>query len=176
MRYFIFKNTMEDNILSANLELKKKLVEDIKSNLADAKSIIFVDYRGITVSEDTALRKEFRENGVTYRVLKNRLLTRALDELGIKGYDAKMFEGTTAVAYSTDEVAPAKVFCKHAKDINKMAVKFGIVNGQILPKEQVEELSKISSRDVLIAMLLGTLNAPISAMARALNAIAEKQN
>ena len=162
--------------MSANLDLKKQLVESIKSNLSDAKSIIFVDYRGITVAEDTALRKEFRENNVSYKVFKNRLLTRALDELGIKDYDAKMFEGTTAVAYSTDEVAPAKVFCKHAKDINKMAVKFGIVNGQILPKEQVEELSKIPSKDVLIAMLLGTLNAPISAMARALNAIAEKQN
>lgn len=166
---------MEDNILSANLELKKQLVEDIKSSLSEAKSIIFVDYRGITVSEDTALRKEFRENGVTYRVLKNRLLTRALNEMGITDYDAKMFEGTTAVAYSTDEVAPAKVFCKHSKDLNKMAVKFGIIDGQIKTKEQVEELSKLPSKDILIAMLLGTLNAPISAMARALKAIAEKQ-
>lgn len=162
--------------MSANLELKKQLVEDIKSELGNAKSIIFVDYRGITVSEDTALRKEFRENGVTYKVLKNRLLTRALDALGITGYDAKMFEGTTAVAYSTDEVAPARIFCKHSKDLDKMAVKFGIVDGQIKTKEQVEELAKLPSKDVLIAMLLGMLNAPISAMARALNAIAEKQN
>ena len=162
--------------MSANLELKKQLVEDIKSELGNAKSIIFVDYRGITVSEDTALRKEFRENGVTYKVLKNRLLTRALDALGITGYDAKMFEGTTAIAYSTDEVAPARIFCKHSKDLDKMAVKFGIVDGQIKTKEQVEELAKLPSKDVLIAMLLGMLNAPISAMARALNAIAEKQN
>lgn len=162
--------------MSANLEIKKQLVEDIKASLSDAKSIIFVDYRGITVSEDTALRKEFRENGVSYRVLKNRLLTRALEEMGITGYDAKMFEGTTAVAYSTDEVAPARIFCKHSKDLNKMAVKFGIIDGQIKTKEQVEELSKLPSKDILIAMLLGTLNAPIAAMARALNAIAEKQN
>lgn len=162
--------------MSANLELKKQLVEDIKSELENAKSIIFVDYRGITVSEDTALRKEFRENGVTYKVLKNRLLTRALDALGITGYDAKMFEGTTAVAYSTDEVAPARIFCKHSQNLKKMAVKFGIVDGQIKTKEQVEELAKLPSKDVLIAMLLGMLNAPISAMARALNAIAEKQN
>ena len=167
---------MEDTILSANLELKKQLVEDIKTELGNAKSIIFVDYRGITVSEDTALRKEFRENGVTYKVLKNRLLTRALDALGITGYDAKMFEGKTAVAYSTDQVAPARIFCKHSKDLDKMAVKFGIVDGQIKTKEQVEELAKLPSKDVLIAMLLGMLNAPISAMARALNAIAEKQN
>lgn len=162
--------------MSANLELKKELVENIKSEFKEAKSIIFVDYRGITVAEDTAMRKEFRENGVTYKVFKNRLITRALDDLGIKDYDKKMFEGTTAVAYSTDEVAPAKVFCKHQKDLDKMAVKFGIVNGQIVDNKKVEELSKIPSKDVLIAMLLGTLNAPISAFARALNAIAEKQN
>jgi large subunit ribosomal protein L10 len=87
-----------------------------------------------------------------------------------------MFEGTTAVAYSNDEVAPARVFCKHQKDLNKMAVKFGIVNGQTMNQAQVEELAKIPSKDVLIAMLLGTLNAPVSALARALNAIAEKQN
>lgn len=167
---------MEDNILSANLGLKKELVENIKSEFKNAKSIIFVDYRGITVAEDTAMRKEFRENNVTYKVFKNRLLVRALNDLGIKDYDPAMFEGTTAVAYSTDEVAPAKVFCKNAKDLKKMAVKFGIVNGQIVNDKQVEELSKIPSKEVLIAMLLGTLNAPISAMARALNAIAEKQN
>jgi large subunit ribosomal protein L10 len=87
-----------------------------------------------------------------------------------------MFEGTTAVAYSTDEVAPARIFCKHSEQLKKMAVKFGIIDGQIVSKAKVEELSKIPSKEVLIAMLLGTLNAPIAAMARALNAIAEKQN
>lgn len=162
--------------MSANLELKKELVESIKSELKDAKSIVFVDYRGITVAEDTAMRKEFRENGVTYKVFKNRLLVRALNDLGHTDYDPKMFEGTTAVAYSADEVAPARIFCKHQKDLNKMAVKFGIVNGQTMTQAQVEELAKIPSKDVLIAMLLGTLNAPVSALARALNAIAEKQN
>ena len=78
---------MEDIILSANLELKKELVEQIKGELKEAKSIVFVDYRGISVAEDTAMRKEFRENGVTYKVFKNRLLTRALDSLGITDYD-----------------------------------------------------------------------------------------
>ena len=162
--------------MSANLELKKELVEQIKGELKEAKSIVFVDYRGITVAEDTAMRKEFRENGVTYKVFKNRLLIRALDSLGITGYDPKMFEGTTAVAFSTDEVMPAKVFCKHSKELKKMTVKFGIVNGQIMNQAQVEALADIPSREVLIAMLLGTLNAPVAALARALNAIAEKQN
>ena len=99
-----------------------------------------------------------------------------MNDLNITGYDATMFEGTTAVAYSTDEVAPAKIFCDHQNKLKKMAVKFGVVNGQIMDKAQVEELAKIPSKEVLIAMLLGTLNAPVSALARALNAIAEKQN
>ena len=162
--------------MSANLELKKELVENIKAELKDAKSIIFVDYRGITVAEDTVMRKEFRENNVTYKVFKNRLLIRALNDLGYTDYDPKMFEGTTAVAFSADEVAPARVFCNNADKLKKMAVKFGIVNGQVVAKDQVEALAKIPSKDVLVAMLLGTLNAPISALARALNAIAEKQN
>ena len=162
--------------MSANLELKKELVEQIKSELKEAKSIVFVDYRGITVAEDTAMRKEFRENGVTYKVFKNRLLTRALDSLGITGYDPKMFEGTTAVAFGSDEIAPAKIFCKHQKDLKKMAVKFGIVDGQIMDQAQMEALAAIPSKEILIAMLLGTLNAPVAGLARALNAIAEKQN
>ena len=162
--------------MSANLELKKELVEGIKSELKEAKSIVFVDYRGITVSEDTAMRKEFRENGVTYKVFKNRLLVRALNDLGITDYDPTMFEGTTAVAFGADEIAPAKIFCKNQKELNKMSVKFGIVDGKIMDKNQVEELAKIPSKDVLVAMLLGTLNAPVAALARALNAIAEKQN
>ena len=162
--------------MSANLELKKELVENIKAELKDAKSIVFVDYRGISVAEDTVMRKDFRENGVTYKVFKNRLLVRALNDLGYTDYDPKMFEGTTAVAYSCDEVAPARIFCKTKKEIEKMDVKFGIVNGSIFNASQVEELAKTPSKEVLIAMLLGTLNAPVSALARALNAIAEKQN
>lgn len=167
---------MEDINLSANLELKKELVESIKSEFKDAKSIIFVDYRGITVAEDTAMRKEFREAGVSYKVYKNRLLVRALNDMGITGYDPTMFEGTTAVAYGTDEVAPARIFCKNQKSLNKMAVKFGVVDGKIMEKAQVEELAKIPSKEILIAMLLGTLNAPVAALARGLKAIAEKQD
>ena len=162
--------------MSANLELKKELVESIKSEFTNAKSIIFVDYRGITVAEDTAMRKEFRENEVSYKVYKNRLLVRALNDMGITDYDPTLLEGTTAVAYCEDEVAAARIFCKNQKQLNKMAVKFGVVNGQIMDKAQVEELAKIPSKEILIAMLLGTLNAPVSALARALNAIAEKQN
>ena len=162
--------------MSANKENKKQIVAEVASQLKDAKSIIFVDYRGITVAEDTAMRKAFRAENVSYRVCKNNLFKLALNEIGVKDYDEKMFEGTTAVVFSDDEVAPARLFCKTSKDINKMAVKFGIVNGKIMNQSEVEALSKVPSKNVLIAMLLGQLQAPISAFARALNQIAEKQN
>lgn len=162
--------------MGANLDNKKQVVAKIVEDLKDRKSIVFVDYRGINVSEDTAMRHEFRENNVEYRVYKNRLLVRALQELGITGFDSKAFEGTTAVCFGDDEVAPARIFCSNADKIKKMEVKFGIVNGTIMSKSQIEALSKIPSKEVLIAHLLGQLQAPISAFARVLNAIAEKQN
>ena len=162
--------------MSANQELKKKVVAELKDEFENAKSIIFVDYRGINVAEDTKLRKTFRESNVTYRVCKNNLLKLALQQLGVTGIEPTWLEGTTAVAYSTDEVAPARVFCKAAKELNKMNVKFGIVDGKLMNQSEVEALAKIPSKEVLIAMLLGQLQAPISAFARALNQIAEKQN
>lgn len=163
--------------MSANRENKAQIVAEIKEQFASAKSMIFVDYRGLTVAEDTVMRKDFRNENVKYKVYKNRLMLRALEELGVTGYDPKMFEGTTAVAFSDDEVAPARIFCKASKDFNKMEVKFGIVNGNIMSKAEVEALAKVPSKPVLIAMLLGQLQAPISAFARALNQIAEgKEN
>ncbi len=161
--------------MSSNLEAKKKLVADIQEELKNAKSMVFVDYRGITVAEDTELRKAFRESNVTYKVFKNRLLIKALDGLGITGYDAKNFEGTTAIAFSEDEVAPARIFCETAEKLNKMSVKFAIVNGAIMDKAEVEKLAKVPSKPVLISMLMSVLQGPMSAMARALNEIAKKE-
>lgn len=160
--------------MSANLEAKKQLVADIQEELKNAKSMVFVDYRGITVAEDTELRKAFREAGVTYKVFKNRLLIKALDNIGITGYDAKNFEGTTAVAYSSDEVAPARIFCETANKLKKMSVKFAIVNGEIMDKAQTEALSKVPSKPVLISMLMSVLQGPMSSLARGLNEIAKK--
>ena len=161
--------------MSANLEAKKQLVADIQDQLKDAKSILFVDYRGITVAEDTELRKSFREAGVTYKVFKNRLLIKALDNIGITGYDVKQFEGTTAVAFSQDEVAPARIFCEAVDKLKKMEVKFSIVNGEIMDKAKTEAMAKIPSKPVLISMLLNVLQGPMSSLARALNEIAKKE-
>ena len=162
--------------MSVNKENKKQLVSELAAQLKEAKTIIFVDYRGLTVAEDTVMRRNFRNENVSYKVCKNTLFKLALKEIGVTDFDEKMFEGTTAAVFGADEVAPARLFCKSTKDFNKMEVKFGIVNGKIMDKANVEALAKIPSREVLIAMLLGTLQGPISAFARALNQIAEKQN
>ena len=171
--------------MSANLEAKKQLVEEIKEKFSKAKSIAFVDYRGITVAEDTALRKKFRENGCDYKVYKNRLMLKALSDLGIECSE-NYFEGTTAVAIGyQDEVAPAKIICDFIKDSKKMAIKFGILNGVSVDAHNIEALAKLPSKEELIAKLLGTLNntaaslfrvlsAPTRGLVVALNAVATK--
>lgn len=161
--------------MSAKLEAKKQLVAKIQDEFKDAKSIVFVNYKGINVAQDTALRKKLRAEDVTYKVYKNRLLTRALDNLGITDYDPSQFEGSTAVAFSkSDEIAPARILAETIKELKKMEIKFGVVNGDILDKSQIETLAKIPSKPILIAMLLGLLKGPMGALVRGLDAIAKK--
>lgn len=171
--------------MSANLEAKKVIVEEIKEKLGRAKSVTFVDYNALTVAEDTAMRREFKKNGSEYKVYKNKLLLLALNELGINGAE-KYLNGTTAVAFSyDDEVSGAKVTCETAEKTKKLTVKFGLLNGNFVEGKEIEALAKLPSKEVLVAMLLRTLNAPITGLARvsiapveglarALNAIATK--
>ena len=171
--------------MSANFEAKKVIVEEIKEKLNKAKSVTFVDYNALTVAEDTAMRQEFKKNGSEYKVYKNKLLLLALNELGINGAE-KYLNGTTAVAFSyDDEVSGAKITCQTAEKTKKLTVKFGLLNGNFVEGKEIEALAKLPSKEVLIAMLLGTLNAPITGLARvckapveglarALNAIATK--
>lgn len=161
--------------MSTNQEAKKVVVEEIKNNIQNAKSIVLIDYRGITVAEDTALRKEFRENNVVYKVYKNRLFKKACEDLGITGFDSYL-EGTTAFAFSMDEetVAP-RIAKKQIKAINKMEIKAGYCDGEVIDAVAVDKLASIPSKEQLIANLLAMLNAPVSALARALQAIAEKE-
>lgn len=161
--------------MSANLDAKKKVVSEIVDSLKSSTSIIFVDYRGITVEEDTKLRKELRENKVQYKVYKNRLMIKALQQMGITGFNDNMFEGTTAVLFGKDEVTPAKLFNDAIQKYNKMSFKFGILDGEVISKDKIVELAKLPSRNTLIAMLLGMLQAPMSSFARALTAISEKK-
>ena len=155
--------------MSANFEAKKQLVEEIKEKFSKAKTLAFVDYRGLNVEEDTAMRKAFRENGCEYKVYKNRLMLKALSDLGIE-CSANYF-GTTAVAIGyADEVAPAKILCDTIGKTKKMAIKFGILNGVSVSASDIEALSKLPSKEELIAKLLGTLNNPISGLCRVLQA------
>ena len=156
--------------MSANFEAKKQLVEEIKEKFSKAKTLAFVDYRGITVDEDTAMRRKFREAGCEYKVYKNRLMLKALSDLGIE-CSANYFEGTTAVAIGyEDEVAPAKILCDTISKTKKMAIKFGILNGVSVSASDIEALSKLPSKEELIAKLLGTLNNPITGLCRVLQA------
>ena len=156
--------------MSANLEAKKLLVEEIKEKFSKAKTLAFVDYRGLTVAEDTALRKKFRENGCDYKVYKNRLMLKALSDLGIE-CPASHFEGTTAVAIGyQDEVTPAKIVCNCVKETKKMTIKFGILNGVSVDAHNIEALASLPSKEELIAKLLGTLNNTASSLCRVLSA------
>ncbi len=171
--------------MSANLEAKKQIVEEIKSKLSQSKSVAFASYNALTVQEDMEMRREFKKNGAEYKVYKNKLLLLALSELGINGAE-EYLHGTTAVAFSyDDEVSGAKILCETAEKGGKLSVKFGLLNGNFVDGEEIKALAKLPSKEVLVAKLLGTLNAPISALARvliapvqglaiALNAIATK--
>ena len=161
--------------MSANLEAKKVLVEEIKNKIQNAVSLTFVDYRGLTVEEDTKMRKELREADVEYKVYKNRLLLKALEDLGYTGF-GDILEGTTAVAFGMkDEVSGPSIIVKTSESIKKMQIKGGILNGNRIDVSMVEQLAKIPSKEVLISKLLYMLQSPIRSVAIALNAIAEKK-
>ena len=161
--------------MSANLEAKKVIVEEIKDKINKAVSLTFVDYRGLTVDEDTKMRAELRKANVEYKVYKNGLLLKALEELGMTGY-ADILEGTTAVAFGMhDEVSAPKILVDTAEKTKKMQVKGGILNGARIDAKMVETLAKIPSKEVLISKLLYLLQSPVRSVAIALNAIAEKK-
>ena len=155
--------------MSAALEEKKQLVEELKEKINAAKSVVIVDYKGLSVFEDTELRKTLREANVEYRVLKNRLMQKAFNELGYTDFDEAL-NGPTAVAFANgDPVAPAKILLDSADKTKKLTVKCGMVDGTYITVDGVKELATLPPKEVLLAKLLGTLEAPISGLARVLN-------
>nr|MDD6336484.1 50S ribosomal protein L10 [bacterium] len=143
---------------------KQETVEQIVTWMKEASSVVIVDYRGLTVAEVTALRAQFRQNGVVYRVLKNTLIKRAADQLGIEGLD-ECLNGPTAVAFGMeDPAAAAKIIRDFTAKAKKMEVKAGIVGTQVIDAKGVSALADLPSKDVLVAKLLGTLNMPISGL------------
>lgn len=158
------------------LEQKQQLVVDLSEKLKNATAGVIVDYKGISVAEDTALRKEFREAGVDYTVVKNTMLRFAAKNAGLEGLDY-VLEGTTALAISNDDaVAPAKVAAKFADSIKKgFSIKAGFMDGEILDADKVVAVGKLPSKEQLIGQLLSVLTGNLRGMAVALNAIAEQK-
>lgn len=154
---------------------KKARVEKVAEMLKNSCAGVIVDYKGITVEDDTKLRKELREAGVTYFVEKNSILGFALKEAGISGLE-NVLEGTTAIALSSDDqTAPARILGKYAKDSDgKFKLKAGFIGEEIYDEAGVVALSKIPSRDTLLAQLVGSLQGPIQKLAALLKAVSEK--
>ena len=172
--------------MSANKEARIELSGVIKEKIQDAKSVVFVKFNGLTVAEDTELRREFRKNNVEYKVYKNTLIRYAFHEMGITDFDDDL-NGPTSVAFGADETGAAKVIVDAAKKYqDKVVVKSAYVEGARVDENGVKALAAIPSKEELIAKMLGSLQAPISnfvgvlsAMPRslviALNAVAEKK-
>jgi large subunit ribosomal protein L10 len=163
----------EVNVM-AKVELKKPVVEEISASIKDAQSVVLVDYRGLTVEQDTELRKQLREAGITYKVYKNTMMNFAF-----KGTDCEALtsylEGPSAVAISTeDATAPARVLCKFAKTAEALEIKGGIVEGVAYDAKGIENISKIPSREELLSKFLGSIQSPITNFARVMNQLAEK--
>ena len=158
------------------LESKKAAVEALSGKIKEATSVVFVDYKGITVAKDAELRKQFREAGVEYSVVKNTLTRFAAKE---NGYDFdEVLNGTTAMASTTgDPIAPARIVCEFAKK-NKLAmsIKGGIVEGSVLSADQLNGFGELPSKNALVASVLGTFLAPISSLAFVLDQIRQQKD
>lgn len=158
----------------AKVELKQPIVQEISDVIKDSQTVVVVDYRGLTVAEDTLLRKQLREAGVSYKVYKNTLVSRAVE--GTEYESLKdVLEGPNAFAVSKDDAtAPARLLAEFAKKAPALEIKAGIVEGVFYDAAGMKEIAKIPSREVLISKLLGSLKSPISNLARVLSQIAEK--
>ncbi len=155
------------------LESKKQIVAEMTEKLKTAQAGVLVDYCGLTVEEDTDLRNKLRAAGVEYKVVKNTLTRFAAKEVGFDELDA-VLNGPTSLAVSYDDpVAPAKVIADFAKDNEKLEIKSGFLDGKVISLDEINQLAKTPSKDVLIAKIMGSLNSPISALARTLQAIVD---
>ena len=158
----------------AKVELKQPIVDEISAVIKDAQSVVVVDYRGLTVAEDTQLRKQLREAGVSYKVYKNTLVSRAVEGTEFESLRDSL-EGPNAFAVSTeDATAPARVLAEFAKKAPNLEIKAGVVEGTFYDAEGMKAIASVPSREVLLSKLLGSLQSPITNLARVLNQIAEK--
>lgn len=154
------------------LESKKAIVDALADKMQKATSVVFVDYKGITVAQDTELRNKFREAGVEYSVVKNTLTRFAANKIGFSEFD-ELLNGTTAMASTTDDpIAPARIVSEFAKkNKNVLKIKGGLVEGKVQSVENLAAFGELPSKNALIAQVLGTFLAPISSLAFVLDQI-----
>ncbi|HPE94991.1 MAG TPA: 50S ribosomal protein L10 [Bacillota bacterium] len=150
------------------LEQKQALVAALAEQMKNAGSGVIVDYQGITVGDDTALRAELRKNNVHYAVVKNTLASKACDLIGFEELKG-VLTGMTALAIGDDEVAPAKVLAAFAEKHDNFKIKAGFVDGKVIGENAVNDLAKLPSKEQLIAKMLGSLNAPATGLVTVLN-------
>lgn len=156
------------------LREKEAIVEALADRLKNSVTGVLVNYKGISVADDTALRKELREAGVKYTVVKNTLLSRACEKVELTGFDS-VLEGTTAIATSDDDYASAaRILSNYAKKSKTFELKGGYLDGEVVDMATIDKLAKLPTRDVLLANVLGAFQAPIAAFARAIQAIVDK--
>ena len=158
----------------AKVELKQPIVQEISDYIKDAQSVVLVDYRGLTVEEDTQLRRQLREAGITYKVYKNTLMNFAF-----KGTDyesmSSLLEGPNAIAISQDDAtAPARILAKFAKNAQALELKAGVVEGTFYDADGIKAIASVPSREELLSKFLGSIQSPITNLARVLNQIAEQ--
>lgn len=153
---------------------KQQIVADLADKIQNSVAGVIVDYRGITVETDTALRRELREANVQYSVVKNTMIKRAAEKAGLEGLD-EVLNGTSAIATSAEDyVAAARILSKYAEKSETFKVKAGYLDGKVIDLATVSSLAKLPSREVLLANVLGAFNAPIASFARAVQAIVDK--
>ncbi|MCR5487868.1 MAG: 50S ribosomal protein L10 [Lachnospiraceae bacterium] len=158
----------------AKVELKAPIVNEIAEQVKDAKAAVLVDYRGLTVEQDTRFRRELREAGVTYKVYKNTMMKRAFEGTDLAQLDQHL-DGPSALAVSKDDVtAPARIIVKFAKEAPKLEVKGGVIEGSYYDVDGIKELASVPSREELLSRFLGSIQSPITNFARVIKQIAEK--
>ena len=158
------------------LSEKQAIVEALAERIQNASSGVLVDYKGITVAEDNALRRELRENGVEYTVVKNTLVRFAIDKVGFNEIDS-VLNGTTSLATSAgDPITPIRILSDYASKMNdKFNIKAAFMDGQVLSGQEISEIAALSSKDALYAKVLGTMLAPITSLAVCLGQILEQR-
>ena len=157
------------------LSEKQAIVEELTRRLSSASAGVFVDYRGITVAEDTQLRRELAQNAVQYSVVKNTLTKFAIDKVGLEGIDP-VLNGTTSMATSEgDPIAPIRIISEYSKKMgDRFNIKAAFMDGKVLDAQEIEEIAALPSKDALYAKVLGTMLAPITSLAIVIKAIAEQ--